>query len=116
MKLNRMKSPGPDGMYPRVNKELIDHVSFNLEKCKRMDLGRTNPQQLYHMTNQLGKHTNLKQTVLEKDLGIWVDTELTFSHHCGSRVAKASRTLGMICRASSYLDGGSLMCLYTSLV
>ena len=81
-----------------------------------MHLGRPNPQQLYHMTNQLGEHTKLKQTVLEKDLGVWVYTELTFSRHCGNQVAKANRTLGMIRRAYSYLDGGSLMHLYTSLV
>ena len=58
----------------------------------------------------------MKQTVLEKDLDIWVDTELTFSRHCGNQGAKANRTLGMIRRAYSYLDGGSLMCLYTFLV
>ena len=68
------------------------------------------------MTNQLGEHTNLKQTVLEKDVGIWVDTELTFSHQYGNQVATANRTLGMNRRAYSYLDGGSLMRLYTFLV
>ena len=67
-------------------------------------------------SNDLGEHTNLKQTILEKDLGIWVEIELTFSHHCGNQVAKENRTLGMICHAYSYLDGGSLMRLYISLI
>ena len=68
------------------------------------------------MTNQLGEHTNLKQTILEKDLGIWVDTELTFIRHYGNQIAKVNRTLCMIHHAYSYLDGGSLMRMYTSMV
>ena len=38
------------------------------------DMGRANPQQPYHMTNHLGEHTNVKLTIIEKDLGVNVDT------------------------------------------
>ena len=68
------------------------------------------------MINHLGEHTNLEPAVLEKDLGVWVDTELTFSHHCDNQVSKANITLGMILPAYSYMVGGSLIHLYISLV
>ena len=44
----------------------------------------------------------LDTTTNEKDLGVHVDTNLTFEHHVEIVVNKANRMLGMIRRA--YMD------------
>ena len=48
-------------------------LRFNSNKCKVMHLGRQNPRQNYTMGG-----TTLATTTSEKDLGVYVDTELTF--------------------------------------
>ena len=52
----------------------------------------------------------------EKDLGVHVDSNLTFEHHVEIVVNKANRMLGMIRRAYTFLDGPTLTKLYTSLI
>ena len=51
----------------------IWQLSFNLEKCKSLHIGRSNLKHVYKMK---GKH--LKQVVDEKDLGVIIDNELKF--------------------------------------
>ena len=51
----------------------IWQLSFNLEKCKSLHIGRSNLKHVYKM-----KGKNLKQVVDEKDLGVIIDTELSF--------------------------------------
>ena len=51
-------------------------LRFNSNKCKVMHLGRQNPRQNYTMGG-----TTLATTTSEKDLGVYVDTELTFEKH-----------------------------------
>lgn len=52
-----------------------------------------------------------------KDLGVILDTKLTFKHHVAYIVDKASRTLGFIFRiAKDFTDVYCLKSLYCSLV
>ena len=74
-------------------------------------LGRQNPHQDYTMGA-----TTLATTTSEKDLGVYVDTELTFDKHIETVVNQANRMLGLIRRSYTYLDSQSLLKLYTSLV
>ena len=60
--------------------------------------------------------TTLATTTSEKDLGVYVDTELTFEKHIEYVVNQANRMLGLIRRSYTYLDSQSLLKLYTSLV
>ena len=76
-----------------------------------MHLGRQNPRQNYTMGG-----TTLATTTSEKDLGVYVDTELTFEKHIETVVNQANRMLGLIRRSYTYLDSQSLLKLYTSLV
>ena len=55
-------------------------------------------------------------TTSENDLGVYVDTELTFEKHIETVVNQANRMLGLIRRSYTYLDSQSLLKLYTSLV
>ena len=56
------------------------------------------------------------KTTSKKDLGVYVDTELTFEKHIETVVNQANRMLGLIRRSYTYLDSQSLLKLYTSLV
>ena len=58
----------------------------------------------------------LATTTSEKDLGVYVDTELTFEKHIETVVNRANRMLGLIRRSYTYLDSLSLLKLCTSLV
>ena len=74
-------------------------LRFNSNKCKVMHLGRQNPRQNYTMGG-----TTLATTTSEKDLGVYVDTELTFEKHIETVVNQANRMLGLIRRSYTYLD------------
>ena len=58
--------------------------------------------------------TTLATTTSEKDLGVYVDTELTFEKHLETVVNQANRMLVLIRRSYIYLDSQSLLKLYTS--
>ena len=36
------------------------------------------------MTNYTGQTVELEETTREKDLGVWIDNELSFKHHTAS--------------------------------
>ena len=86
-------------------------LHFNSSKCKVMHLGRQNPNRDYTMGS-----TTLATTTSEKDLGVYVDTELTFEKHIENVVNQANSMLGLIRRSYTYLDSQSLLKVYTSLV
>ena len=58
----------------------------------------------------------LHATTSEKDLGVYVDTGLTFEKHIETVVNQANRMIVLIRRSYTYLDSQSLLKLYTSLV
>ena len=76
-----------------------------------MHLGRQNPHRDYTMGA-----TTLATKTSEKDLGVYVDTELTLEKHIETVVNQANRMLGLIRCSYTYLDSQSLLKLYTSLV
>ena len=55
-------------------------------------------------------------TINEKDLGIHVDSNLTFEHPVEYVVNKANLMLGMNRRAYTFLDGPTLTNIHTSLI
>ena len=88
-------------------------LRFNVTKCKRMHLGRTNGKEAYHMS-QRDEETALFETECEKDLGVYVDNELKFSGHCEKKVNQANKLLDLIRRSLRYLDGPSLVTIFKS--
>ena len=90
-------------------------LRFNAEKCKVMHLGKPQAEFKYMMMKD-DRPVELGTTILEKDLGVHLDPSLTFSTHCEQQVNKANRLLGLIRRSYTYLDGESLVRLYTALV
>ena len=66
-------------------------MSFNTDKCKVMHLGYGNAKQEYTLDGTL-----LLESTGEKDLGVLIDNELSFSKHIRGIVAKANKMLGLI--------------------
>ena len=84
---------------------------FNIEKCKCMHIGYNNPNREYHLGDQ-----RIKTTKEEKDLGVLVNHNLSWSDQCTEAVKKANRALGMIRRTFTYKSPSVVKRLYISLV
>ena len=86
----------------------IWQLSFNLEKCKSLHIGK-------HVYKMKGK--TLKQVVGEKDLGLNIDNELKFHTQTTAAIKKKANTvLGVIKRSFAYFDNVTLPLLSKSLV
>ena len=60
--------------------------------------------------------TQLTQTLVEKDLGIQVDSQLKFREQAAAAVSKASRILSVIRRSFGLLDEATLLLLFRTMV
>ena len=56
-------------------------MRLNVEKCKVMHFGKSNPKTVYIMMDDVGNKRDIEQTNLERDLGISVDNSLKWSEH-----------------------------------
>ena len=89
-------------------------LRFNTDKCKVMHLGHRNPSSYYL---QEGPVRKLLQTVNEeRDLGVYVTSDLKPSLHCGRAAAKATSVLGLIRRHFKYIDKDSFLILYKTYI
>ena len=53
----------------------------------------------YVLSDNSGEHVKLTEVDYEKDLGVWISSDLKSSSHCTKAVASAMRVLAMIRRA-----------------
>ena len=81
------------------------------QKCKHMHIGK----KIDETTYKLGDH-ELEKTKVEKDIGVYVDCDLTFDTHISEKVKKANSMFGVIRRNFQYLDEKTFLPLYKSLV
>ena len=91
-------------------------LRFNTDtcKCKVMHLGHRDPSSYYL---QEGPAKKLLQTVNEeRDLGVYVTSDLKPSLHCGRAAAKATSVLGLIRRHLKYIDKDSFLILYKTYI
>ena len=103
-------------------------MSFNLDKCHTLHLGKNNPKneyEIYHTENMINKISStaytlsfwpLKPVPVEKDLGVYIDTELKFTDHISIKVSKAKQMVNIIRSTFKYLQPSTFKLLYTSLV
>ena len=54
---------------------------LNVEKCKVMHLGKSNPKAVYYMTDDAGNEKDIEETNLERDLGMIVGNNLKWREH-----------------------------------
>ena len=89
-------------------------LMFNEEKCKSISITRRR-QPINHPYSIKGKE--LKDMTAEKDLGIWIASDLTWSKHVSDRCARANKLLGFVKRCSGEIsDVRTHRTLYLSLV
>ena len=86
-------------------------MSFNVGNCKTMHIGHNNPRNDYHLQGN-----TLDKSDLEKDLGVFVSSDLKPSAHIAKIAAKANARVGLIKRTFTYMDKDIFLSLYTTLV
>uniref|UniRef100_A0A8C5Q884 Reverse transcriptase domain-containing protein n=1 Tax=Leptobrachium leishanense TaxID=445787 RepID=A0A8C5Q884_9ANUR len=86
-------------------------LSFNVDKCKIMHLGRKNPRAEYRIFD-----TVLTSTSEGWDLGVIILEDLRVSSQCNRAAGNASRMLGCVGRGISSRKREVLMPLYRALV
>jgi hypothetical protein len=86
-------------------------MQFNVSKCKTMHLGRRNSKNVYTMAGEA-----LKETEVEKDIGVYVNQKLKPAEQCKSAARMAQAVLGQITRAFHYRDRHVFVRLYKQYV
>lgn len=90
-------------------------LGFNTRKCVMMHLGKHNPASIYQVQSN-GVTSTLRSSTEERDLGVIIDPQLTFSNHIDQITNKANRQLGMIRRTLVIRDARSLLSIYKATV
>jgi len=90
-------------------------LKFNVEKCKVMHIGLKNEKVKLTMSDGT-KRSELQETELEKDLGIWFNNKLTSQDQVTLAVNKANQILGLIRRSFTYMDAQLMKQLFTTMV
>jgi hypothetical protein len=86
-------------------------MAFNVKKCKVMHIGRKNHKAAYYMNG-----VQLDTTSEEKDIGVYVTSDLKPSTHCEKAINTASARLRQIQKNFHYRDRFTFMKLYTQYV
>ena len=76
-------------------------LNFNPLKCKVMHLGRGNPT-VYSMTDHTSDEVELSLVEEDKDLGIWVTSNLKPILHCIRTATRATQMLGQLKRSFKF--------------
>ena len=86
-------------------------MSFNIDKCKVMHLGKKNQQEKLSLGGKV-----LEVVDEEKDLGVTVSSNFKVSNQCAKVAKKGYQVLGLINRSFANKSGEIMLPLYKSLV
>jgi hypothetical protein len=88
-------------------------IKFHPEKCKKLHVGRPGecPDRTYSLMG-----TILQECDVEKDIGVYVDKDLSFDKHISEKVKKANSMFAVIRRSFQHLDSKTFVPLYKALV
>ena len=89
-------------------------LKFHPDKCHLLTLGKFENIKYCHRYTVGNKE--IEHTSEEKDLGVVIDSELTFADHINEKVKKANCLVGMIRRSFSYMDSSTFLKIYTAFV
>ena len=89
-------------------------LQFHPEKCHVLTLGKF--ENITHTQNYKLNEQILEHVFDEKDLGVRIDSNLTFDDHISEKVKKANSIVGLIRRSFSYLDCALFKTLFTTFV
>ena len=93
----------------------IWEMFFNLLKCHHLHVGKNSMGQIYTMQSPDGE-VRLETVESEKDLGVIIDSALSFGEHIGSKISIANRNLGLIFKTFTFMDKDMFLNLFKSLV
>ena len=88
-------------------------LKFHPDKCKHMHIGRFNPDPDFKFTLM---DKDLETVNDEKDIGVILDSDLSFDRHICEKVKKSNSMFALIRRTFHYLDIETFTPLYKSLV
>ena len=91
-------------------------LRFHPDKCKSMTIGKPKVQNRQYQLNLEGKEHKLESTQEEKDIGLTIDSGLTFEKHINGKVNKANSICALIRRTYMNLDKETFLPLYKALV
>ena len=120
MKIFQQISSKPDALVLQEDIQKLETwtkhwlLRFNINKCHVLTLGKFEHIRYTHRYRI--SDTELEHVFDEKDLGIIVDSDLSFDEHICSKVNKANQIMGLIRRSFAHLDPKSFVKLYTALV
>ena len=86
-------------------------MDFNVQKCKVMHVGKRKDSCSYSMGGM-----KLTEEEAEKDLGVWISSDMKCSQQCVQAFNKASRVMGMINRTIRFKEVRIMISLYKTLV
>ncbi|CAF0851716.1 unnamed protein product [Brachionus calyciflorus] len=99
-----------------INWSKIWSSDLNLPKCKSMSIGRKD-QTEYEVFNRVDNSSYLLQrTDEEKDLVVYITSDLKCRKHCKIAASKANRALGQNRNSFCYLERNTFKLLYNALV
>lgn len=88
-------------------------LKIHPDKCKHMHISSRSHTPLSRYTVETRQ---IDLSGMEKDLGVSIDSHLTFDSHINNKISKANSILGVICRTFTYRDKDIMLQLYKSLV
>lgn len=92
-------------------------MELNINKCKIMHIGKSNPKHAYTMLDpQLGARFSLAETVCERDLGVLVSNDLKPTCQVNKAASTANKVLGMLRNTFVSRDAKIWKKLYTCYV
>lgn len=89
-------------------------LCFHPDKCKCMRIGNSDVDKFNYKLKENDK--GMEFTNAEKDIGVVIDSKLTFKNHINEKVNKANSIMGVIRRTFEFLDIKTFKILYTALV
>ena len=88
-------------------------MKLNVKKCKIMHLGKNNPRRAYFMYDKAtDKNIQLETTDLERDLGILISSDGSFSPQVVTAISRANNIFGKMKNTFKYFTSDIVKTLY----
>ena len=91
-------------------------LRFHPNKCTLMRISKGHPEFAYYMRSSGPEPIKLNEVACEKDLGVYIDNQLSYEYHVNDICKRANKIVGLIWRTFEYIDGQNFSLLFKALV